>query len=168
MLCDLLRFTPNIGDCSYDNYSVTGQTSAQQLTVMQGVDLTQYQYVTILVGANDVQGAISPDTFVANVTSMVALCIASGAIPIVGLFPVFSTNAVTGYGKTTTNYQLSPVYISKLKKYCIENNVKMADVRFNFGDNLQWYNDNIHGNESGDIAITRAFYNAIRSIEDAR
>lgn len=168
ILAELLRCTPSIGDVSYVNHAVSGQTSATQLAVMKGVNLAAYNYVTIMVGTNDCQGNVTAATLVANVASMVALVTAAGAVPIVGLFPVYSDSNVTGYGKDTGNYDMTAIYISELKKWCIANSVAIADVRAYFGDNIQWYADNIHPNEKGMVAIAAAFYNAILSSRQAK
>jgi lysophospholipase L1-like esterase len=164
LLCEMLRYSKNIGDITYDNYAVSGQQSSQQLAIMQTIDLTPYKYITIMVGTNDLQGGTSVATFISNVTQMVNLCLAAGSIPIIGLFPIFTTKSIIGTGKDTTNYEKSPIYISELEKYCIANNIKIANVRFSFSDNLQWYFDGIHPNERGHISIARAFYKAIMQI----
>lgn len=164
-LCEMLRYSKNIGDINFDNYAVSGHSSSQQLDMMKTVDLTNYKYTTIMIGTNDVQGNIDVTTFINNINEMVNYCKGKGTIPIVGIFPIFTTKSITGYGKDTTNYHNSALYVSELKKYCIKNNVKIANVRFNFGNNINWFSDNIHPNERGMIAIARAFYNAIKSIE---
>lgn len=90
-----------------NNIAVAGETSGQQLARLQLID-AGYDYILIQVGVNDIQGGVSFETFVSNITAMINHAKSVGATPIVGIPTGFyslaeaQANGQSG-GQNTTN-----------------------------------------------------------------
>ena len=96
------------------NIAVGGQTSAQQLAILQATDITGYDYCLIQIGVNDVQGAVAPLTYLANVNAMLDYCATYSVTPIVGLPTQWYSQADAQLynqdGQNTGNSFLAPSY----------------------------------------------------------
>lgn len=68
-----------------NNLAVAGQTSAQQLAILQATNIDNFDYCCIQIGVNDVQGGVPSLTYAANVEAMIDYCVAANVTPIVGL-----------------------------------------------------------------------------------
>lgn len=157
---------PGIGDVAVTNYSVSGTNSGQWVTTTSTADYSAHDVVLCMLGTNDLQGAVSTGTYISNMTSISANIIADGAVPIFGIWPVFTQAAVSGItGVTTSNYANHAKYTHALKKWCIQNGHEFADVRRAFGANIQWYGDNIHPTVEGQIAVMGAWAEALQKYQ---
>jgi lysophospholipase L1-like esterase len=160
----ILKGIGGISNVSISNYAVSGQTAAQQLNVLNTTPTGSFDYILILVGANDIQGQTSVATYKSNLLSMINKVRADGSIPILGVPPMFIDQASTGYGFATSNYGLGGLYRSAVYRVSAENNVTVADVLSDFGvitaTNTQ-LRDNIHPQPIGDVYIARSFASAI-------
>lgn len=67
------------------NIAVAGQTSAQQLAILQSTNIDNFDYCLIQIGVNDIQTGVSSLSYAANVEAMIDYCEAVNVTPIVGL-----------------------------------------------------------------------------------
>ncbi|WP_448675872.1 GDSL-type esterase/lipase family protein [Pseudomonas sp. LY-1] len=88
------------------NQAIGGQTSAQQLAILQSQGIQGCQYVFLNVGTNDIQQGVAPATTISNVSAMIDYVRAQGANPITWIPPLWYPNTFTsGTGQNTSGYQ---------------------------------------------------------------
>lgn len=98
------------------NLAVAGETSGQQLTRLLATPIANYDYCLIQIGVNDIQTTTAVETFVANVTAMIAYCRANQVTPIVGMPTMwYSQTAAQAYnqdgsGTDNSNANIEPTY----------------------------------------------------------
>ncbi|WP_040413424.1 SGNH/GDSL hydrolase family protein [Desulfosporosinus sp. OT] len=143
-----------------NNQGVGGHKAANQLAIMQGIDLTSYDTVFILIGTNDI--GVTPITdFELQVQSMIDL--ANGKRVIIGIPPMFITSVLTGGGIEMTSYTKGAPYRNSLLKLIAQNNVYLADTLSEIGrigvDNTLTYvlRDNLHPQTWGYQMLARCF-----------
>lgn len=68
-----------------NNIAVAGQTSTQQLSILQSTDISGFDYCLIQIGVNDIQTGFPSLSYAANIESMLDYCDANHVTPIVGL-----------------------------------------------------------------------------------
>lgn len=170
ILPNFLQNMPWVGDVSVTNLAVSGTTSTYWATgTGASVDFTPYDIVLCMVGTNDQQGATALATYTTNLGLIASNITSDGAVPIFGIFPIYTQTSVSGVtGVTTTNYATHAKYTHALKKFCIDNGHKFADVRRAFGSNIAWYVDNIHPKTEGQMAIMGAWVEGICKYLDGR
>lgn len=67
------------------NLAVSGETSGQQLERLRAIDMTWYDYLLCDVGVNDIQGNLGANGLNDNVSDIIDIGNAAGAVTIVGL-----------------------------------------------------------------------------------
>jgi len=166
MLEAILPNLPGIGKVTVTNEGISGQGSEALLTRVEGEDYSGYDYVLVMIGTNDCQGSVDLGTLAGNIEDIGAEIVADGAIPIFGVPPMFTTASVSGVtGVTTTNYSWMAKYAACVRRVCVVLGYAFADAQETFGTNLEWYGDNIHPTEAGQVAIAKAFAQALWQAE---
>jgi lysophospholipase L1-like esterase len=158
------------GTVEVTNVSVSG-TSAQAwvsggalVTPDSGgtpIDVSEYDYVLINLGTNNVQGGAGQGTFATAIGSLTTSIRGQGAEPIYGLFPAFTTVAISGAGVATTRQDQLAAYRTILIYHCALNGLQLADVSEQFANGISLYLDNIHPGAFGQALMARAFAQAI-------
>ncbi|KAF3997557.1 SGNH/GDSL hydrolase family protein [Glaciimonas immobilis] len=155
------------------NYAVSGATSSTQLPLCTAGNIAGAQYVMFLVGTNDIQGAGSVATYLANMGAMIDTCVTAGARVIVGIPPMFySMAAASGRGNNTTNFGIGSPYRSGIMRLCATKGVKMVDTMGGLGNILATYldttfaldsmvYDNVHPTMFGRLLLAQLFGNAL-------
>lgn len=148
-----------------ENLAVSG-TSAQAWASGGAHDVatknfTDVDYVLVMLGTNNVQGGAGAAVLMTAIMYIADQIVAQGARPIFGLWPQFTSADLTGRGLTTTNYVQNAYYRSPVEAYCAAQGYPIADAHELFGDNPQWFDDNIHPGAVGMAAIAKAFALAI-------
>ncbi|HBB0993415.1 TPA: hypothetical protein J1A80_000189 [Escherichia coli] len=163
LLPSFIQNSDNVGKVSITNYAVSG-TSSSYWSSGEGstTDYSPHDVVLCMIGTNDQQGGTAVAQYVTNVQTIANKIVAAGAIPVFGIFPIFTTKEHSGiHGVTTTNYAAHAKYTHALKKFCIQNGYEFADMRRNFGANIGWYGDNIHPTVEGQISIMASWTEAL-------
>ncbi|MDU1754430.1 MAG: SGNH/GDSL hydrolase family protein, partial [Citrobacter sp.] len=163
LLPSFIQNSDNVGKVSITNYAVSG-TSSSYWSTGEGstIDYSSHNVVLCMIGTNDQQGGTAVAQYVTNVQTIANKIVAAGAIPVFGIFPIFTVEENSGiHGVTTANYAAHAKYTHALKKFCIQNGYEFADMRRNFGANIGWYGDNIHPTVEGQISIMASWTEAI-------
>jgi len=122
------------------NNAVAGQTSAQQLAIMQSVGVASANVVVISVGTNDAQGQVGVPTYKANLEAMCDICIAAGRPFIIVKPPLWYTKAQSGgKGQTSANYQLTSQYRAICSLVCANKGGKLVDIDAELGPIVSYY-----------------------------
>ncbi|MFU8945407.1 SGNH/GDSL hydrolase family protein [Mycetocola zhadangensis] len=148
------------------NLAVSSTKAQNWATPGDPVDIKQYSfagdtYVLVLLGTND--GAARPvANFTADLSTIAAKIVADGALPVFGMFPLWTNAGLSGVVGVTP---ASPSQVQRLRhailKFCVTNGYPVALVESAFGDSNRWLGDNIHPVEEGMAPIARAFAQAI-------
>lgn len=164
------------------NNAVAGQTSAQQLAIMQGVGVTSANVVVISVGTNDAQGQVGVPTYKANLEAMCDICIAAGKPFIIVKPPLWYTQAQSGgKGQPSANYQLTSQYRAICSLVCANKGGKLVDMDAELGPIVSYYVnqsaaidmvgkgdpvvfDNIHFTSSANDIMATAIIKAVMGI----
>lgn len=155
-----------IGEVTTQNWAVSGSDTADWISGgsidITTQDFTGVDYCLIMLGTNDVQGGVSSTTYNNNLRAIINHVISEGVKPIVGQFPVWTQESVSGVvGVPAVNYALGG-RLRQLSKYIGSDlGAPVAEVCAHFGTNLEWYGDNIHPVEKGQIAVASAFVEAL-------
>lgn len=162
----LLNGQKGITKTIINNYAVSGNRSEQQLIKMQNTNLEPNNIVLIEIGTNDIQSQISLSTFKSNVQSMINLGKASGRKVVIGIPPLWISQALTGTGAATSNYEKGAAYRSTLMYLAAANEVAVFDLmsefgRINLDNHMNTLRDNLHWQDFGQILAARC---AARSI----
>lgn len=157
-----------IGTVTATNYAISGTATADWLSGgsvdITTKSLTGKDYVLLMLGTNDVQGGVSGATFEANMRTLITYIQSQGCVPVLGVFPVWTTSSVSGVtGVTTGNYTAGGWHRQIVKMLAAELGLPLADVCAHIGTNIKLYGDNIHPTEYGQIAVAAAFAEAIMS-----
>ncbi|MBP2654264.1 MAG: Chaperone of endosialidase [Firmicutes bacterium] len=162
MLKAIAQNMPGIGKVSVTNYAISSTSAVSWAASIESYEFSSHDYVLVMLGTNDVQGAVSDSTFETDLTTIANKIVADGSVPIIGVFPVYTEAAVSGItGVTTSYYTQGALKRSIIKRMCAANGYEMADVQDCFGSNLGWYNDNIHPTAEGFVAVAKAFAYAL-------
>lgn len=122
------------------NNAVAGQTSAQQLAVMQSVGVASANIVVISVGTNDAQGQVGVPTYKSNLEAMCDICIAAGKPFIVVKPPLWYTQVQSGgKGQPSANYQLTSQYRATCALVCANKGGKLVDLDAELGPIVSYY-----------------------------
>ena len=158
-----------ISKLSVTNKAVSGNTSSQQLSVMQATDLTPYDSVLILIGTNDIQGNVAVSTFSSNLQSMITLAKSNGRNVIVGIPHMWISQELTGQGFTSSNYNKGTLYRAEIMKLvAINEGCYLADTlsemgRIGVDNHKDLLRDNLHPNVVGEILLARCFARSLIS-----
>lgn len=153
---------PGIGPLDVANYAISGTDSAYWAATLGGLDLGAHSHVLVLIGTNDVQAQTPPATFRANLATIADTIVAAGAVPIFGVFPVFTRNDISGVvGVGAAHYEKGGIYRAAVKRFCAQRGYETANVADAFGTCLGWYNDNIHPTVEGLVPVAKAFAAAL-------
>lgn len=110
------------------NQAVGGQTSADQLAILQAQGVQGAQFVFIFVGTNDIQGGVASSVTVGNVSAMIDF-VRPGAVPIICIPPLWYPNTFTaGTGQNTSGYQAGGATRALLLRLAGTKNVKCVDM----------------------------------------
>ena len=163
---------PGLGRLTMTNLGVSGTSSADWASGDQaGQDYSGYDYVLVMLGTNDVQATTPVADYIDNMETITDAIVADGAVPIVGIFPIWSRSDLTGVpGVTASNYAYGTIYRSELRKWAIGKGYVIADCEDAFGPNylgptVGWLNDNIHPTVEGLVAVAKAFAAALLRAE---
>lgn len=162
----MLEGQRGINKFTITNKAVSGNTSAQQLAIMQATDLTPYDLILILIGINDIQGNVPISTFSANLQAMIDLAKGNNRKVVVGVPHVWISQDLTGQGFATSNYNKGGLYRAEIIKLVAVNNIILADTMSEIGrvgvdNHLAVIRDNLHNNHFGEILDARAFARGI-------
>jgi lysophospholipase L1-like esterase len=158
-----------------DNFARPGDDSAAQRTVMDNVNLGNYNLCLIMVGVNDIQGGVTGASYLANMRYMINNAINNGNQVIVACPTIYYGREQTGgKGQPTTRSGLGKYHRSGLRYLCAELKVKFIEMNQvigpvfpeyvidpNLSDKDSTVNDNIHPTPNTGYLFARAFYNAI-------
>jgi lysophospholipase L1-like esterase len=155
-----------INKLTITNKAVSGQKASQQYTIMQGLDLTPFDLVLILVATNDIAGLTDVASFNTTLTNMINLAKGNNRKVVVGIPPVYITSTLTGTGFDPGNYQYGGIYRNTILQVCANLGVTVADVMSELGrigvDNqANVLRDNIHPTPFGEALIARCFARSI-------
>lgn len=165
----MLRGTRGITKAQFENFAVSGNTAAQQYTIMQSKDLSKYNVVTIMVGINDV-GRTNLNTFKTTIENMISYARGDSNNPrkvVIGMFEMYINKLSTGHGISTDSYyEEATPYRLIIQKAAIDKGIICANVLGEFGrvgiDNYMDYTkDNLHPNALGQVQIAKAFTKGI-------
>ncbi|RKR64043.1 lysophospholipase L1-like esterase [Yokenella regensburgei] len=158
-----------------DNYSRPGDDSAAQRTIMDGVNLGNYNLCLMMVGVNDIQGGVTGSAYLTNMRYMINNAINNGNQVIVACPTIYyGQDQVGGKGQPTTRSGLGKFHRSGLRNLCAELGVKFIEMNQVIGpvfpdyitdpsrsDQDSTVNDNIHPTANTGYLFARAFYNSI-------
>lgn len=158
------------------NLAVSGDNSAQQLTRVAAAVTGGIDAMLILVGANDIQGAVPVSSYLSNIDQMLTLARNNDMIPIVGIPTMFYGRAQAalagGMGQDVANYEFGSHHRTALLHWLAAHAVKpvtatledlgpvLADY-LNSGTKDAIVMDNIHPTALGRRLIGYAFAKAV-------
>ncbi|OOY15061.1 SGNH/GDSL hydrolase family protein [Thioclava sp. DLFJ4-1] len=152
------------------NIAYPGDKAANQATAAASADFSTSDYALVMVGTNDIQAQTSISSFRTSVESIISSVQADGAVPIIGIPPMYSSTAITGAGFNALNYALGGRYRTELLRIAAENNLVVADMQSEFGiiDSVRSTTfDNLHPNQLGSVLAARAYAKAILAADSA-
>lgn len=163
LLSSVGRNLHGLGEMKVTNIAVSGTTFKWWYDGPgASTDYTGYDYVLVMLGTNDVQGSTPVNTFGNYAQNLITKIKSQGAKPIVGIFPLWTDRANSGFGDPLAqNHYLAAKYRAELKQRCAVTGVPTANVLGYFGNNMIWMADNIHPNTEGSVAIAAAFAAAL-------
>lgn len=147
------------------NNAVSGNKSADQLTVAQSFDFSNYDVTLILIGTNDIQGGVSISTFMSNIQSMIDLAKSNTKV-ILGIPPMFISKGQTGTGFDTAHFDVGAEYRAAILQLVAQNDIYLADTLSEIGlitvSNVEnVLRDNLHPTSFGQVLISRCFARSI-------
>ena len=152
--------THGLGDLDVTNIAVSGTGAAYWDS--QVIDYSQYDYVMVMIGTNDVQGLTPINSYGNYIQNIITDIKTQGATPVVGVFPLWTTIANSGSGDPfAQNNQLAARYRSELKSRCAITGAVVANPLGYLGNNMSRMSDNIHPDDQGCISIASAFVAAL-------
>lgn len=181
-----LELSSGLRAWSIVNAAVAGQTSAQQLAIMQAQGVSDANLVVIAVGTNDAQGLITYDTYKANLNAMLDICQASQKPVVLVKFGLWYTQSQAGQrGQASANYEKGAQYRAIATRVAAERSVKLVDLTEIEGPIVSYYvnqdaainmvgagdsvvHDNIHPTSLATKLIGRAIAKAVMGILSPR
>jgi len=164
-----LQTVEGFGDLTFENVAVPsartsnwvngGSYSGGGVTINYSLateDFSDGQYVLVMLGTNDCQGNVSLSTYITNMTTIANKIVSDGAIPIIGIPPIWSSSI----GSNSDNIAQ---YGNRVRNWAIDSGYEVADVRDWFGSNTDLYFDGIHPEEAGLIQVAGAFVEALKN-----
>ncbi len=152
-----------IGRVNVDNFAVGGKNWAYYGSGGGStIDYTPYDYVLIQLGTNDVQGNTNPTNLELSVNTVLQKIIDDGAVPVVSMFPIWTTIANTGTGVNAVNPEKAGKFRAQIKDLALAKGAIIANALTYFGANESWLSDNIHPSTEGQVSIATAFAAAIK------
>ncbi len=153
-MCDGLPYPDRLaGMCgkSTINYGLGGMTSSYGVEIISSVLAKKPGYVCILFGSNDVIKGRDIEDFEANIRYIVQACKANSTIPVIATLPPMNKEHILFNGKAQ---KFSDVIVEIAKT----ENVRIADVRKEFGDGEQYINDDgLHLTDAGGELLATCF-----------
>ncbi|NYT67992.1 SGNH/GDSL hydrolase family protein [Pusillimonas noertemannii] len=157
-----------------NNFAISGDSSAGQKALCTSANLVGSDIVMVLVGTNDIQGAVPATTTTSNVADMIDTCLNAGKPVIVGLPPMFYPNTFTGTGQNTHGYSIGGPTRQALARLCAVKGVRCVDSMGGLGNVAPLYLssvsqdgmvfDNIHPTYFGRLTLAQLFGNALLGI----
>lgn len=166
-----------------DNYAIAGADSAAQLATMASVNLSSYNLCLIMLGVNDIQGGVTGNSFLNNMTNMINNAANNGCKVIVAAPTIYYGQAQSGgKGQPTTRQNEGRYHRAGLRRLCSSMGIKYIEMNNVIGPVLPDYvnstlnpalsssgddttlNDNIHPTPNTKYLMARAFYEAIAGI----
>lgn len=166
-----------------DNYAIAGADSAAQLATMASVNLSSYNLCLIMLGVNDIQGGVTGNSFLNNMTNMINNAANNGCKVIVAAPTIYYGQAQSGgNGQPTTRQSEGRYHRAGLRRLCSSMGIKYIEMNNVIGPVLPDYvnttlnpalsssgddttlNDNIHPTPNTKYLMARAFYEAIAGI----
>lgn len=115
VLRDNLDGSCGIRIANLDNYAIAGASSGGQRSVMDGVNLGNYNVTVMLLGTNDIQGGVAVSTYLANMKYMMDNALNNGNMLVLGVPPLWYTQGQAGdHGQASSNYDQGKEYRSGL------------------------------------------------------
>lgn len=158
------------------NVAVSGDSSAAQLARVTAAVTGGIDAMLILVGANDIQGAVPVSSYLSNIDQMLTLARNNNMIPIVGIPTMFygrsQAETAGGMGQDAANYDTGSHYRTALLHWLAAHAVKpvvatLEDLGPVLGDYLNsatkdaMVMDNIHPTAYGRRLLGYAFAKAV-------
>ncbi|NCT37388.1 hypothetical protein GTW56_14185 [Bacillus sp. EB93] len=155
---NILEGFRGINKVELDNFAVSGQKTAQQLTVMQGKDLSSYSQVLINLGTNDIQQGVTADQFKTDLTI--------GKKVVVAIPSMWISKTVTGVGFASANYEKGEEYRQNIFMLQEQYGFVIADLQKAVGliakeNVLNVLRDNLHENDLGQLILAKCMAKAV-------
>ncbi|MGG3235896.1 SGNH/GDSL hydrolase family protein [Priestia flexa] len=156
----ILKGVKGITNVTITNKAVSGNSSAQQLTLMQSTDLSSYDMVLIMIGTNDIQGSVGESTYSANLQSMITLAKQNSRKVVIGIPPMWITKGYSNTGFASVNYEGGAMYRADMMRLASINDCAVADVQSEIGligqtNHQDLLFDNLHPNTFAEMLICR-------------
>lgn len=156
-----------LGNVETINYGVSSSATSNWISGgsidITTKDFTGVDYALVMLGTNDVQGSVLGSIFEANMRNIISYLQGIGVTPVLGVFPMWVTQAITGTGVNAVQYEKGGWHRQLVKYIAADLDLHVADVCAHIGDNVQWLGDNLHPTEDGQIAVASAFAEAVIS-----
>ena len=160
-LPNLLEGKRGIQKVNINNIAVSGSKIGDQLTLMQGMDLSSYTAFLIMIGVNDIQSATNYTTFKTSLQSIITL--SNGKPVVIGYPTMFISRTLTGTGYATSNYNKGAMIREAILSIIADNaNVYLADTLSQFGrigvdNSSNVLRDNVHLQTSAELLAAKSF-----------
>lgn len=102
------------------NYAVAGDSFNGQYSIMQQVGFGEAYYVIIALGTNHVQGLDDINSFKSIATQTIDYVLAAGRRPVIVIPWMWYTQAQSGQGQPSANYEKGAPYRMALERLAIE------------------------------------------------
>jgi len=109
--------------------AVAGQTSSQQLAIMQSQGVADANLVIIAVGTNDAQGQVDFNTYTSNLNAMIDICVNANKTVILAKFGLWYTrNEAGSRGQASANAEKAARYRGIAARVAAQRSVKLIDL----------------------------------------
>lgn len=160
-----------ISKVSINNQAISGCTlHDQRYYFLTMPNLSNYDYVLVLLGTNDIAVQSNLATFRTDIDMFVSTCATAGVPLIFGLPPLAIDSTDSGYG-----YQMANIHLGAPYRYAFmqavannPNNTYLADVLSEMGiitGQNEILRDNVHPTHKGAMLIGRSFAKTILNLE---
>ena len=138
-------------EISVTNRAVSGQTSAQQLAVLRGIDVTAFDCITILVGGNDFGYQTGAANLKSNLLAMIDYIEASHPTCKIGLMTMFNRFGIEDSTMDGGNVNTRGEYQTAIREAAQERCVPLLDIQHECQCDLrnQLYTDGYSVNADG-------------------
>ena len=154
-----------INNISITNYAVSGNTTNEQLTIFNTLNLSEYTHGFILLGTNDIQTQIPIKTFENNIKSILKKCNDNNIKVYLGIPSLWLYKTETGKGFESAHANRGGDYRSVLMRMKIlYPDIELVDVMGWIGatyKNNLMLRDNLHYDSWVQLVVANCFANSI-------
>jgi len=166
--------------------AVAGQTSSQQLAIMQSQGVADANLVIIAVGTNDAQGQVDFNTYTSNLNAMIDICVNANKTVALAKFGLWYTRLEAGErGQASANAERAARYRGIVSRVAAQRSVKLIDLTEFEGPVVSYYvnpasainmvglgdsvvHDNIHPTSLANKLIGRRMAQAVMGVVSTR